>query len=45
MMKKAIVLAAAALFSAHASAGYIQYDLKGDIGGAILMDDATRQVL
>jgi hypothetical protein len=45
MIKKAIALAATALFSLNASAGYIQYSLQGDIGGVILMDDATKQVL
>jgi len=45
MMKKAIALAAAALFSTHASAGIIQYQLKGDISGAMLLDDTTKQVL
>jgi len=45
MMTKAMVLAAAALFCTNASAGYIEYKLTGGVGGTMLMDDATKQVL
>lgn len=45
MIKKIIAMAATALVSLDASAGYIQYKLSGDISGTILMDDTTKQVL
>lgn len=45
MIKKTIVLAAATFFSLNASAGYIQYQLKGDSSGTLLMDATTKRVL
>lgn len=45
MIKKMMAVAATALFSLNASAGYVQYELKGGVSGNILMDDATKQVV
>lgn len=45
MIKQALALAATALFSLNASAGYVQYQLSGDAAGTILMDDTTKSVL
>jgi hypothetical protein len=39
MMKKIIALAAGALFSLNASAGYVKYDLSGDLVGYVLQHD------
>jgi hypothetical protein len=38
-MKKLIALAATALMSMHASAGYVQYDLTGPISGFVVQHD------
>jgi hypothetical protein len=45
MIKKIIVLAATALLSLNASAGYIQYDLRGGTSGTIIMDDTDKSVV
>lgn len=44
MLKKILALAAASLFSANASASYIEYRLEGGVTGYIIMDASTRAV-
>jgi hypothetical protein len=45
VIKKAMAFAVTAMFSLNASAAYVQYQLRGDASGTILMDDTTRSVL
>jgi len=44
MFKKNLILAAAALISMNASAGYIQYNLSGPVSGFFIQDDTDRSV-
>lgn len=44
MIKSIIALAAGALFSMNASAGYVQYDLNGPLGGTIIQHDTDKSI-
>jgi len=44
MLKKVMALAATALFSLNASAGYIQYDFQGPISGYIVQHDDDQSI-
>lgn len=44
MIKKFVVLAATALFSLNASAGYVRYDLSGPVNGFYIQNDNDKSV-
>lgn len=44
-MKKLIALAAGALFSLSASAGYVRYDFTGDISGYFVENDVDKSII
>jgi hypothetical protein len=44
MIKKLLALAAGAVFSMSASAGYIQYNLSGPVSGIVIQNDADRSI-
>lgn len=44
MIKKMMALAATALFSLNASAGYVQYDFSGPIGGYFIQHDDDQSI-
>lgn len=45
MIKKLIALAATALFSLNASAGYVQYNISGTVYGYIIQNDQSDQIV
>ena len=45
MLKKILLLAAGAVFSLNASAGYIAYNLGGGVSGTIIQNDVTDQIV
>jgi hypothetical protein len=44
MIKSIIALAAGALFSVDASAGYVQYDLNGPLSGHVIQHDTDKSI-
>jgi len=45
MIKKIIALAATALFSLNASAGYVRYTFSGDISGSFVQNDEDKSII
>jgi hypothetical protein len=45
MLKKIIALAATALFSLNASAGYVKYTFSGDISGYFIENDVDKSII
>jgi hypothetical protein len=45
MFKKLVVLAAGAVFSFNASAGYVAYNLSGGLSGTIIQNDVTNRIV
>jgi hypothetical protein len=44
MIKKLVALAATALFSVNASAGYVRYDLTGPVSGFFVQHDDDKSI-
>ncbi len=44
MIKSILTLAAGAMFSMHASAGYVQYDLNGPLSGYFIQHDTDKSI-
>lgn len=45
MLKKLLILAAGAVFSLNASAGYIQYNIGGSVYGTVIQNDVTNSIV
>jgi hypothetical protein len=45
MIKKIIALAATALFSLNASAGYVKYTFSGDLSGSFVQNDVDKSII
>jgi hypothetical protein len=45
MLKKILLLAAGAVFSLNASAGYVAYNLNGGVSGTVIQNDVTKLIV